>query len=536
MSTPPLQAHPGERLPSQGLGEGGGAEGLAGERLPSGVGRGAGRFQRELYFFVKSPKFEGAVMCCITINCLLMTLSYYGEPAQLTRALSYMQNTFTQLFMIELVLKLSALGTEAYFQSRWNCFDFVLVIFGYIEIWIKQVKSVQFLTSLRVLRLIRLIRHFKGTGPIFQTMFVALVALRHVICMMALTIFVYAIFGVALFGDVKYQRVIGPYTNFENFPNAVHVLFRVMTGDGWNGIMHELNVREPTCSQNEGNCGSWLAVPYIVSFIGLMRFIMLNIIMAFVLMKYRMCQQEKNRLVSRKCIRDFSEVWQKFDVLGKGYVPLECLYDIMTELPPPLGLNNQRWTARMFLPIAATLNLPVYRVEFGRKPSTPVQDSRTRAISGKGMLNLARRSRAISLALGGAGLARSLSKGADARHQASSKEYIKDCISFQNTIQVLAARVYVRDVVNRLPKRQRKRHSEFIYNTIQALRQRGFTQVMRDMAQEQSPPCSDVNQRAGTIQDKLVKVDVLDMPAQFHLAIRMMGIARLGQLLLSIYL
>eukprot|EP00854_Cymbomonas_tetramitiformis_P002193 gene2193-2901_t len=304
-------------------------------------------------------------------------------------------------------------------------------------------------------------------------MFVALVALRHVICMMALTIFVYAIFGVALFGDVKYQRVIGPYTNFENFPNAVHVLFRVMTGDGWNGIMHELNVREPTCSQNEGNCGSWLAVPYIVSFIGLMRFIMLNIIMAFVLMK----------LVSRKCIRDFSEVWQKFDVLGKGYVPLECLYDIMTELPPPLGLNNQRWTARMFLPIAATLNLPVYRGWRGHCQKVQMRGTK-----------------------------------------------------HQNTIQVLAARVYVRDVVNRLPKRQRKRHSEFIYNTIQALRQRGFTQVMRDMAQEQSPPCSDVNQRAGTIQDKLVKVDVLDMPAQFHLAIRMMGIARLGQLLLSIYL
>ena len=45
-------------------------------------------------------------------------------------------------------------------------------------------------------------------------------------------------------------------------------LFRCATGEGWNGLMHDAMTteQEGRCSEASGDCGSWAAIPFFVSY------------------------------------------------------------------------------------------------------------------------------------------------------------------------------------------------------------------------------------------------------------------------------
>ena len=55
-----------------------------------------------------------------------------------------------------------------------------------------------------------------------------------------LILFVYAILGVILFGNVSRNGVLNDTINFESFPAAALTLFVVATGDGWTDIRDAL--------------------------------------------------------------------------------------------------------------------------------------------------------------------------------------------------------------------------------------------------------------------------------------------------------
>ena len=47
-------------------------------------------------------------------------------------------------------------------------------------------------------------------------------------------------------------------------------MFRAATGESWNGLMHDCMLQPnaphgPQCSEEAGDCGSWVAIPFFVS-------------------------------------------------------------------------------------------------------------------------------------------------------------------------------------------------------------------------------------------------------------------------------
>ena len=61
---------------------------------------------------------------------------------------------------------------------------------------------------------------------------------------------------------------------------------QVLTADGWHALMLETMVDEEqgcTSTGVQSNCGSWLAMPYFISFVLLSNFVVLNLILAIVL-------------------------------------------------------------------------------------------------------------------------------------------------------------------------------------------------------------------------------------------------------------
>ncbi|KAK3264415.1 Caveolin-2 [Cymbomonas tetramitiformis] len=468
--------------------------------------------RRELYFLVTSTWFEAIMIVCIVVNCMLMMLAHYKQSQELEDFLALMHMVFTQIFMLEVVLKITALGSE-YFKNGWNLFDLVVVFFGYIESYVLVTDGLQFLTALRVLRLVRLIRSMKGTGPLFRAMFEATVALRNVLGLILLIVYMYAVAGVSLFGNVKLQAYVGPLYNFRTFPSAMLTLFRVATGDGWNGIMHDLRVQEPDCSEAAGDCGSWLAVPFVVSFVMLVQLVMLNIVVAIVLEKYSDCQLENVRIVNQDVIHEFKAVWRKYDIQASGFAPLECLYDIMVELPPPLGLNRQEWTARMFLPIASKLNLAVYTVPFGASAARGgISSTFLGAQSSEFSRNASKRARNIKdhvwKSLGN--FKEALTRTASAREVAP--ESTRDCISFQDTLAALAGRIYMQDVAQTLPKHQRQKLKAFVHRTLNEQHEQ-FVMTLQANRWNQEIDCS---QRSQNVEADVV-LPISNLPVECHL-------------------
>jgi hypothetical protein len=73
-----------------------------------------------------------------------------------------------------------------------------------------------------------------------QTLFYSLPALANVGTLMVLFFFIYAVMAMSLFGQVKYSEggpFLSDHANFSNFPLALLTLFRMTTGESWNGIM-----------------------------------------------------------------------------------------------------------------------------------------------------------------------------------------------------------------------------------------------------------------------------------------------------------
>ena len=100
--------------------------------------------------------------------------------------------------------------------------------------------------------------------------------------------FVYAVLGVNLFAGVKYQDVLSRHANFKNFPMAMLTLFRLATGENWNGLMHECMILPPDCSGTADkpgdDCGSPLAAPlYFLSYMIICTLVTLNLIIAAIL-------------------------------------------------------------------------------------------------------------------------------------------------------------------------------------------------------------------------------------------------------------
>ena len=55
-----------------------------------------------------------------------------------------------------------------------------------------------------------------------------------------LVIFIFAILGMNMFHGVILQEHYNEYSNFQGFGNALLLLVRCVTGEGWNLIMQEL--------------------------------------------------------------------------------------------------------------------------------------------------------------------------------------------------------------------------------------------------------------------------------------------------------
>ena len=114
-----------------------------------------------------------------------------------------MFQVFTTFFLLEAVLKVTALGRK-YFQSGWNIFDLLIVAVSLLDLGLE---SCDGLSVMRAVRLVRVVRVLK-LAQSWRTMRVLLTIIistlggqAYLTLILIILIYIFAVLGMQIFGD-----------------------------------------------------------------------------------------------------------------------------------------------------------------------------------------------------------------------------------------------------------------------------------------------------------------------------------------------
>ena len=308
------------------------------------------------FHLVRAPRFEMAILGAILFNTALMALDGYGIPAAQAQALAFLNQVCTVIFILECLAKVAAFGMILYLEDPWHVFDFFVVLLSLVD-WLATaaamvaggdagtnptlIRAIRLVRVVRVLRTFRLLKSARSLRLLLGMLFLSLPALSNILGIFIIILVMYSLLAMQLFGEITYGGYIRTEANFCSFPVAFLTLFRVSTGEAWNGLMHDAMVTPEFggCSWEDGNCGSWLAVPFFVSFVLLTTFIVLKMMIALILENYLKTLRRDRNSVQPDDAEAFVEAWSVFDPSACGWIRARDAVDFVKSLPAPLGLS-----------------------------------------------------------------------------------------------------------------------------------------------------------------------------------------------------
>nr|XP_046908927.1 voltage-dependent calcium channel type A subunit alpha-1-like isoform X13 [Dermatophagoides farinae] len=331
----------------------------------------------KIWRVVVSTAFEYFIMVLIVLNTILLMMKYHQADIYYTDALTYTNEIFTFLFLVECILKMIALGCKNFFKDSWNTFDFITVCGSVVDALVMEITfsavnskdfnfiSVGFLRLFRAARLIKLLRQGYTIRILLWTFIQSFKALPYVCLLIAMLFFIYAIIGMQVFGNMDFapDSEINRHTNFRTFAQSLILLFRCATGESWQAIM--LSCRsgrpcDPKARQNESqkdSCGSDLAYSYFVTFIFFCSFLMLNLFVAVIMDNFDYLTRDSSILGAHH-LDEFIRVWAEYDPNATGYIHYSEMYDMLRNMDPPLGFGN-KCPYRLAYKKLIRMNMPV---------------------------------------------------------------------------------------------------------------------------------------------------------------------------------
>ncbi|XP_061882583.1 voltage-dependent T-type calcium channel subunit alpha-1H-like isoform X2 [Entelurus aequoreus] len=256
--------------------------------------------RRSIHSVCTSHYLDLFITIIIFTNLLTMSMEHYNQPQYLVDILKYCNYVFTVVFVIEAILKLIALGLRRFFKERWNQLDLAIVLLSIMGITLEEIDLnaslpinptiIRIMRVLRITRVLKLLKMATGMRALLDTVMQALPQVGNLGLLFMLLFFIYAALGVELFGKLECSEEnpcegLSRHATFDNFGMAFLTLFRVSTGDNWNGIMKD-TLRE--CRPEDRHCLTYLPLispVYFVTFVLTAQFVLVNVVVA-VLMKH----------------------------------------------------------------------------------------------------------------------------------------------------------------------------------------------------------------------------------------------------------
>lgn len=218
--------------------------------------------------------FEYFIVALILINALVLGLETSSSiMEEFGSWLIFVSDIILALFIFEALLKMIAVWPRLgqYFKSGWNIFDFSVIVLSLLPATGEMAMVARLARLLRVLRLVSTIPELR---LIVTTLIRSLPGMGHVVLLMSLIFYMYAIAGFHLFAEHDPQH-------WGNLGISLLTLFRVVTLEDWTDLMY---------TAMEMNGFSWI---FFVSFVVMGTFVMINLFIAVVLNSLDDAKQEQ---------------------------------------------------------------------------------------------------------------------------------------------------------------------------------------------------------------------------------------------------
>lgn len=304
-----------------------------------------------IYDITQNLLFKRAIAMLVMANSSLLCVSWKSDEPH-TIPLATVSAGFTILFTVEVTMKNIAFTPRGYWQSRRNRYDLFVTFLGVIWVIMHFMMMNDFSNSFGFVVVI--LRFFTITGKhatlkmLMLTVVVSVYKSFFIIMGMFLLILFYALTGVILFGNVKFGEHIGRQANFKTAPNGMAMLFRIVTGEDWNKIMHDCMVSPPYCSLAdnywETDCGNFTgSLIFFCSFYVIITYIVLNLLVAIIMENFSLFySNEEDALLSYADIRNFQNTWNMVDIQQRGLIPIRRVKFVLRLLKGRLEVDPEK--------------------------------------------------------------------------------------------------------------------------------------------------------------------------------------------------
>lgn len=211
-----------------------------------------------------SVPFEAFISIVIGLNAIaLALLTMPHVPADIEAAIMPINLGAYAVFIVELILRIASYGRKPwmFFRHGWNVFDFIVISAGLIPL---MQRHVAILRLLRLLRLVRIFRFLPEVRVLSASILKSLLPLASMSVLIALLMFLYGMSGTYLFGDDLPEH-------WGNILVSLNSLLALLTLDNFGDYF------------TEGVSITPLAVPFFLSYLFIIVFTVLNVLVGIVL-------------------------------------------------------------------------------------------------------------------------------------------------------------------------------------------------------------------------------------------------------------
>ncbi|MCE2946424.1 MAG: ion transporter [bacterium] len=213
---------------------------------------------------VGDRRFERLIIALIVFNGVLVGLETSATVvARAGTLIEWAHHLILAVFVAEVCLKLAAVSPawRRYFGDGWNLFDFTVVVLSLLPFSGELAMVARLVRLLRVLRLVSALPRLR---MVVATLVHALPGMGHVLMLVALLFYIYAVAGFHLFHTDDPER-------WGSLGAALLTLFQIATLEGWAEVMRSAMETMPW---------AWL---YFISFVIVGTFVMINLFVAVVI-------------------------------------------------------------------------------------------------------------------------------------------------------------------------------------------------------------------------------------------------------------
>lgn len=88
---------------------------------------------------------------------------------------------------------------------------------------------------------------------------------------------------------------------------------QLATTDNWTDVYRGALVKPPNCDPDKGDCGTWVAVPFMVSFVVVVSMVMLNLFTAVIIENFEKQQEQEAWRLNPQALEEFVALWSEYD-------------------------------------------------------------------------------------------------------------------------------------------------------------------------------------------------------------------------------